>query len=120
MTIVSGDNVTITAQTRPYTYYFPSTPAGSSVSRAFTFYNNTPQNFVALSVYSYTLTQVQGNCFSLIAGSFPASIDPGSPEAFRWRMLSGVAGTCQATISFQTNKSIYPTFSWTLAGTVTP
>ncbi|HEV7672289.1 MAG TPA: hypothetical protein VGS22_27540 [Thermoanaerobaculia bacterium] len=117
MTIVSGDNINVTSG---FAYQYPSTPVGVPVSRVFTFANNTPENFVELNVYNYTLTQIQGNCFSLIAGTFPVMIFSGSPLNFRWRMMSGAANTCKAKITFNTNKAIYPSFSWTISGTVTP
>lgn len=117
MTIVSGDGINITAQSQPYTYQYPSTTVGVPVSRAFTF-TDTANNSVSLFAYNYVLTPVIGNCFSLISGAFSASIPYGSPEAFRWRMQSGTVGTCESTISFYTNASAFPTFSWSLKGTV--
>src|ERR1700732_3062027 len=117
MTIVSGDGINITAQSQPYTYLFPTTTVGVPVSRAFTF-TDTANNAVSLNVYNYVLTPVIGSCFSLISGSLPATIPYGSPDVVRYRMQSGPAGTCESTISFYTNASAFPTFSWTLKGTV--
>jgi hypothetical protein len=117
MTIVSGDGINITAQSQPYTYLYPTTTVGVPVSRVFTF-TDTANNSVALNVYNYVLTPVIGSCFSLISGTLPDTIYYGSPDAVRYRMQSGSAGTCESTISFYTNASAFPTFSWTLKGTV--
>jgi hypothetical protein len=119
MTIVSGDGINITSEPPTYTYEYPSTTVGVAVSRDFTVTSTINNPSVPVDLYNYTLTPVTGNCFSLITGSFPQLISYGSPYSFRWRMLSGSAGTCESTVSFWTNVSQFPVFTWNLKGTVT-
>lgn len=118
MTIVSGDGINVTAQPQPYTYTYPSTTVGVPVSRAFTI-TDTANNTVDLSIYQYSLVQEVGSCFSLIAGSLPNTVVFGTPLAVRYRMDSATAGPCKAVINMTTNAAAFPTFSFTLSGTVT-
>jgi hypothetical protein len=117
-TVTSGQIVSFTqAEPQPYTYSYPSTTVGVPVSRAFTI-TDTANNAVELSIYQYSLTQVVGSCFSLIAGSLPNTVAFGTPLAVRYRMDSATAGPCKAVINMTTNASASPTFSFTLSGTV--
>ncbi len=120
LSVVSGDGINITSEPQPYTYNYPSTPVGVAVSRAFTISDlDSNPGDSPLAVSNYTLTQVEGSCFSLIDGSFPYSISYGSPQSYRWRMQGDTAGPCKATISFTTNSGSFQTFTWILSGTIT-
>ena len=110
--IVSGDGVTITPG---MTYTFPSTPATTPTSRAFTIYNDGADT---LQIHNPN-SLVSGTGFSLI--EFPPSqIAPGSSGYFRVRLMANNAGTFNGTVSIQNSDLTKNPFTFYVTGTVTP
>lgn len=106
--VVSGDNITVASGG---TYAFPSTAAGTPVSRAFTIYNDGN----ATLTLSNPSALVSGTGFSQIDVAPPSSIAPGATGVFRVRLLSSTRGTYSGTVSIQSNAAPFP---FTVTGTV--